>query len=347
MTSPGVIEALKYKFQGQKCNSEAVEDIYDGTEYKKLSSNGILKDWYNLSLIINIDGCQVANSSNTSAWPIFVQINELPPDLRKKHMLLVAIYVDKKHPLMNNFMRPIVDELRQLYQKGVTWKSPEGVEINSKIIVTMGCFDSPARSAVARFKHHNGYYSCLYCYIKGKCVLRKKIVFPVQQNFRRLRTKLDIERDMCKASEIGWPVKEIKGISSFPTLPVFDISTGVVIDSMHAVYLGVVKHHMSLLLTRTKTPYYIGSPNSCKIIDKCLLSIKPPSCRSRKPRSISICKQWKASEWRNWLDYAPVCLENVLDKKYVNHIDFLSEAMHYLNSDSITLSELECAERLL
>lgn len=103
-----------------------------------------IKNWYNLSLTLNTDGCQVANSSNTSAWPIFTQINELPLHLRKKHMLLVGVYVDKKKPLMNNILRPFITELRELYQDGVTWKSSDGVEITSKIIVTMGCFDSPA-----------------------------------------------------------------------------------------------------------------------------------------------------------------------------------------------------------
>lgn len=86
LTLPSIIQALKYRFQKQKRDSESLEDIYDGSEYKKLSLSGILKDWSNLSLTLNTDVCQVANSSNTSAGLIFVQINELTPHLRKKHM---------------------------------------------------------------------------------------------------------------------------------------------------------------------------------------------------------------------------------------------------------------------
>lgn len=347
LSTASIIDAIKYRFQRQKRDSNNLEDIYDGSKYKKLISSGILKDWYNLSLTLNTDGCQVANSSNTSAWPIFLQINELPPHLRKKHMLLAAVYVDKKHPLMNNFLRPLMNELRQLYQDGVSWKLPNGVEITSKIIVTMCCFDAPARSAVTRFVQYNGYFSCLYCYIEGKFVSNKKVVFPVLHNSIKLRTKSDIEANMYEASEIGQPVNGVKGISSLITLPLFDISKGVIIESMHAVYLGVVKQHTTLLLTKTKAPYYVGSRNLCGIIDNCLLSIKPPSRRSRKPRSISTYKQWKASEWRNWLDYAPICLKKVLGKKYVNHIALLSEAIHSLNNDSISVGDLERAENLL
>ncbi|XP_074114038.1 uncharacterized protein LOC141537102 isoform X1 [Cotesia typhae] len=262
-------------------------------------------------------------------------------------MLLTGVYVDKKHPLMNNFMRPLMNELRQLHQDGVSWKLSNGVEMISKITVTMCCFDAPARSAVTRFVQFNGYSSCLFCNIKGKFVLSKKVVFPFEQNSMSLRTKSDIEASMYKASEVGHPVNGINGISSLITLPLFDISKGVIIESMHAVYLGVVKQHTTLMLIKTNAPYYIGSRNLCGIIDERLLSIKPPSRRSRKPRSIYTYKQWKASEWRNWLDYAPICLEKVLDKKYVNHIALLSEAMHYLNNDSIPISNLERADELL
>lgn len=96
---------------------------------------------------------------------------------------------------------------------------------------------------------------------------------------------------MYEASEIRKPVTGVKGISALITLPLFDISKGVIVESMHAVYLGVVKQHMTLLLTSTNALYYVGNPDLCKIIDECLLSIKPPSRRSRKPRSISTHKQ--------------------------------------------------------
>lgn len=96
----------------------------------------------------------------------------------------------------------------------------------------------------------------------------------------------------------------------------------------------------------TKLLHYVGDPTSRKLIDKRLLSIKPPSCRARKPRSISTYQKWKASKWRNWLDYAPVCLQGVLAPKYINHFLLFSEAIHILNSDSITLNNLNRCEKM-
>lgn len=112
----------------------------------------------------------------------------------------------------------------------------------------MCCSDAPARSAVTHLTQFNGYYSYLYCYIKGKFVMNKKVVFPVQQSFTQLRTKSDLELDMYKARQIKQPIRGVKGISSLITLPLFDIIKGVVIESMHAVYLGVVKQYMSIVV---------------------------------------------------------------------------------------------------
>lgn len=152
---------------------------------------------------------------------------------------------------------------------------------------------------------------------------------------------------MTQAFDTGIVTHGIKSISVLVALPLFDISKGVVVEAMHAVFLGVVKQITKLLLTETNAPYYIGSPNAMNLIDKYLLSIRPPSCRSRKPRSISTYLKWKASEWRNWLDYAPICLQDVLPKKYVTHLALLSEAIHHLNSDCLTPTNLERCDMLL
>ncbi|XP_074098889.1 uncharacterized protein LOC141527362 [Cotesia typhae] len=295
---PNMERSLKYRFSRQKKNIHAIEDIYDGEAYKKLSSKGqILEQWYNFSFTINTDGCQISNSSRSSAWPVYVELNELPPHMRKKYVMLAAIFVDDKHPKMNNLLRPFTSELRKLYTKGVAWRPSETAKVTSKFIVVTCTLDAPARAAVVRIKNFNGYFGCTFCYAKA--------------------------------------------------LPLFSITKGVVVDTMHAAFLGAAKLHMTILSTTTKASYYIGHLDVIKIIDKILLSIKPPSRRARTPRSIHFYAQWKASEWRNWLDYAPACLKPVLEEKYVNHLALLSEAMHYLNSDSITLSELDRASMLL
>lgn len=152
---------------------------------------------------------------------------------------------------------------------------------------------------------------------------------------------------MARSHDSKKIIHVVKNVSALVALPLFDISKGVVVEAMHAVFLGVVKHHTKLLVTQTNTPYYIESPDHQKLINACLLEIRPPSCRSRKPRPISTYLKWKASEWRNWLDYTPICLQGILPKKYLNHLTLLSESIHHLNSDSLTLDNLNRCKMLL
>lgn len=72
-----------------------LEDVYDGKEYKKhldfLSQPG------NISLTLNTDGVPTSNSGNVSLWPIWLTINELPPNTRYfalfKINVSIAIYI--------------------------------------------------------------------------------------------------------------------------------------------------------------------------------------------------------------------------------------------------------------
>lgn len=344
---PHIIESLNYRFTRKKKNLDAFEDIYDGEEYRKLCSpRNFLDNPYNYSLTMNTDGCQVANSSNASAWPVYFQINELPPHMRKKYMLLAGIFVDDKHPLMNNLLRPVIDELKNLYETGIVWEPSRATEVTSRFVVTVCSVDSPARSLITRTKQFNGYYGCLFCYAKGERNSQKH-VYSMRHNFGRLRSHKEIKADMLKAYETKNIVNGVKGISSLIALPLFDVINGTVAKAMHAVFLGAIKQHTILLLTVTDSDFYIGSPNNQNEIDNHLLTIRPPSRRSRLPRSIKIHKQWKASEWRNWLDYAPSCLERIIDVKYVEHVALLSQAIHYLNNDSVTVRQLHFAGSLL
>ncbi|XP_074110548.1 uncharacterized protein LOC141534849 [Cotesia typhae] len=89
MKIPNISESLKYRFWRTKTNPDAYEDIFDGQEYKSQCLPGkFLEKWYNFSFTFNTDRCNVAKSSNLSAWPIYVQINELFPRMRKKHTLI-------------------------------------------------------------------------------------------------------------------------------------------------------------------------------------------------------------------------------------------------------------------
>jgi len=89
----------------------------------------------------------------------------------------------------------------------------------------------------------------------------------------------------------------IKAPSPLLQLPSFDIVNGIAIDSMHCVYLGVVKQLIGLWFNSKHSGqrWYCG--NRVEMVDKRLLEIKPPSVITRIPRSIQHhVKFWKGNQ---------------------------------------------------
>ena len=75
----------------QKQQADGIEDIFDGRLYKMhFGENGLFRGsseqekqtQLHLSLQINTDGVAIFRSSKFSIWPVYVIVNELPPNCR-------------------------------------------------------------------------------------------------------------------------------------------------------------------------------------------------------------------------------------------------------------------------
>ena len=71
-----------------------------------LSSNDISLTW-------NTDGVPVFKSSDYAIWPLQATINELPPHLRHKNIMLLGLWFGQKQN-MNVFLLPFVEECSRL-----------------------------------------------------------------------------------------------------------------------------------------------------------------------------------------------------------------------------------------
>lgn len=130
---------------------------YDGERYRHLSFPK--SDPHNLSYIFNSDGSPVFNSSKSSIWLIHVMINELPPDLRLKNIMLAGLWFGPKEPVMEIFLKSFVDQAKTPADTGVTWHQ-EGSVINSKRVGLCCSVDCKARSLIQNTTQFNGYYDC-------------------------------------------------------------------------------------------------------------------------------------------------------------------------------------------
>ena len=132
-------------------------------------------------------------------------------------------------------------------------------------------------------------------------------------------------------------------------VPGFNLIRSIAIDYMHVTLLGVVKMLLNLWLDKQHhdEPWYIGKLVSG--LEKRYMSIKPPSCISRLPRSIiGNFSHLKASELQSFLlFYSLPCLYGLLPDSYFQHYLLLVEAIYILLKHSISSNDLAKAARLL
>ena len=350
LATPGIADSLKYRFTRLKKDIGAVEDIYDGKEYqKKCVPGGILNDPNNYSFTFSTGKCYFRNSSSQRACLILLQINELPPHMRKQNMLLAAIYVDQFPSFESIFQRTAL-ELRRLYEDGITWKPDGKNSITSRFVPVVCSVNSVTRSRLLKMRGFNREFGCTFCYADGH--IRPKSVrtrvYPVDEEIKS-RTDAEMRAHMKQASTTSERLFGIYGSSLLIDIPEFDLGRGVIVESMDSIFLGVAKQQTELMLMGRKTkPWYAGTPAKIAIVNTRLIHIKPPSKISSKPRNIYSMKQWKASEWKNWLlFYCLPCLDGVVPKPYHDLLALLSRAAYILNKDSIPLRELQEVRLLL
>ncbi|KAJ8039117.1 hypothetical protein HOLleu_16736 [Holothuria leucospilota] len=194
----------------------------------------------------------------------------------------------------------------------------------------------------------NGYYGCSLCYHPGK-VHSGVIKYPIDVAEYSERNEEEMLADMLTATEEARSVRGVKGPTPLVNIPHFPVVWGFPPDFMHCCLLGVTRQLAELWFgSSSGEAFYIGSPTKIGLIDRRLVSIKPPSIVSRVPRPISERKYWKASEWYNWLLFFSLpCLLGVLPQPYLLHLSIFVRAMFLLLQKSISNEDGNMADLLI
>ncbi|EFX78062.1 hypothetical protein DAPPUDRAFT_320792 [Daphnia pulex] len=295
-----------------------------------------------------MDGVQVFKSSNYAIWPLFCTINELPFHLKAFFMTLNALWFGMEKPNPNAFCKPFVDETIQLFRTGFKWldKSNNVVRV-SRVLFPIAIADAPARAMLLNFMQFNGSYGCHYCEHPGISVIKGDghvRVFPITFPIPPLR---DSKTTLLHAvAAINSGEKHIYGVKEFSILsliPEFDLINGTIPDIMHGVFLGIVKHFLTIWLDSTGKPYSFMA----KHLDEALRDIKLPDEILRMYRSEKYGKSWKASELRNFLlFFSPVILKSLLPNVFYRHWLYLVNCCRLLQKKSMTQEDLQHARIL-
>jgi hypothetical protein len=274
--------ALQKRFERQTCQG-VIRDIYDGEGYRQHLD--FLSHPANVSLLLNTDGVAIYRSSNVSIWPVWAAVNELPPSLRflRQHMLLLAIFYSKEKPVINMFLRPVIDDINMVYREGVVVHTPVGTHTARAIIINCSV-DLPARAILLNMKQWNGKYGCLYCESPGTTLNGDHLhrYWPYDEA-SACRSHASVMHNAELATRTCSCVCGIKGPTVLALHPRLDLVSGVVIDDLHGIFLGVTLTLLRLWFDKTNRgkPYFIG--NQIRRCDDVLLSIKVTDTMSRVP----------------------------------------------------------------
>lgn len=360
LDEPGQWHNLQYPQRRVMVNADAVEDILDGDGYHRIP-----KGPFDFTYQFNLDPFSTSKSSKTEVCPIFMKINEFPPNLRQKNVILAGLWLGPKNLDYNLFMTVFRKQCNKILERGVTWRpDPLGQEQVSRFFPTCGVCDAVGRAGVMNLHTHAGAYSCPYCEHPG-VFLDGAMKFPVPGTVVervRVMNGVEILEEVNIPDDIGLRTDEsiradmalqdphrtgFKGPAEVALLNQFDLSAGFSTDDLHPIYLGVTKFHTELLLAGIPGVFNVTRAQK-KLITRRMKAIKTPTHLSRKPRGIDQMAKWKGSEWRNWLLYYAVpCLQGIVPDHYLRHFGCLSEAVFLLSRDSVTAENFDEADQLL
>lgn len=331
------------EFLSEECENNLISDVVSGLVSKRIRKNC---QKY-LSITFNSDGVSLQKSNTSSLWPIQLLCNFLPPKLRyrRNNIMIAGLYYGKHKPNFTDFLRPLGEEITELQTSGIAIEDQ-----HLCVFVTHASLDLPAKADVQNTVHHNGYYACMFCYHPGELIgTRVKYTYkPHQYRPRTDKEMIQLMNEVHANKELKLK-NGIKGISPTIIFKNFDQVWSFGIDYMHCVLLGVVPDLLDFWLHSSshKNAFYIVK-NQRDRLNKRMESIKLPRSFSRRIRSTDYRAQYKANELRSLLLYVlRVCLDGILDSKYVNHFQLLSAALYILLKTKITDEELEIASNKL
>ncbi len=203
-------------------------------------------DWF------NPHGNKRAGKSH-SIGAIYMACENLPPHLRfrPENIYLAGIIPGPHEPGVDqfyHFLRPLVDELLELWHKGLdlqcTGLRNAGRLIRAAIILLV-C-DLPALRKVGGFTHHAATHFCSFCRLKSK-----EASSIDRENWPRAPTwseqyQIAVHWREALSEQERKDIFDVTGLrwSELLRLDYWDPTRFALIDTMHNLFLGELRHHV-------------------------------------------------------------------------------------------------------
>lgn len=317
-------------------------------------------------LTLNVDWYNIYNSSLNSCGSIYLTIQNLPKagarDL-KENMILVGIIPGPSEPdgeEMSHYLNPLVEELLKMIN-GVPIKMlmPDGKEETHtvKAALSLVCCDLPAAKKVSGFVSYHGFYGChhykkYFTNIPGSnrrdwsgydCECwekRTKQTTDREARIYRDASSLNQKKQLAKKNGTKW--------TTLNRLPYFDASKFTVVEPMHNLYLGTLRHLVSLWAEELDNQKL---KNMKKYFTENNLFVDAEYSIGSIPRKIEIgtgFSYFKAAEWKTWcVSMAPQQLRAYISKKRFDNFMKFRSILCKLENSVITEEEVEFCHQLI
>lgn len=323
-------------------------DVKDITQSKAYTELPLSQD--DISVTWSTDGVPLFESSAFTIWPLQLAVNELPQKERAKNLILAGLWFGPRKPEMNCFLESFVHRMNNLSSQGLSWEDAHGVSHVAHVFPGPCCVDTVARGMVMNMHQFNGRNGCAWCKHEGEVVERGNghaRVYSTAGPKHALRTHDSFLKDAEVAERTGQVTCGIKGPSILFMLSFFTFPSGFVVDYMHAVCSGFVRHTACMWLShKSAFPYSLGG--KIDEIDCRLQRMQPLWEMPRLPRSMHQRKYWKSSEWRNWLFFfSPFVLDGLLPAPFLRNWLKFVHLMRFLAAGSNPMDQLLLVKKLM
>ena len=295
------------------------------------------------------DGVQIKKSTPKPIWPVWVQINDLPPVLRysRKNMVLAALFVGvgNDHPNWDE----LVPRIRGEILSHMMIKSESGrkyvIHLEGRLLIA----DLVAKAKLLKMYQFNGFNGCHYCTAEGITIGVTHSYYPYGQEWQIRKPEVN-DFYVQRATYLKLSEKEdnncgVKGTSAFSTL-VPNLPLTAPNDYMHCVLIGVFPETLKFCKYKFKKFDKEKFEFESKRVEllKCPREMIGYSRRIRPPDEMP---HFKANEFFNWLLYiSPFFFLDNIDAKLYNHLMQLVVGVRLLLESSEETS-VELAERHL
>lgn len=281
---------------------------------------------------VHIDGMSIFKDSNKQVWPIVLKITHENYICKP---FVVALYCGNAKPNKAiEFLSDFVEEATNLIENGVVL-----ADKLYSFVIRAFIADSPARAFIKCCKPPNSFYACERCITQGITINRRRVYPDIKSTDRTKESFIAQMQPEHHYENLVCPLL---------TLPGFDPIADVVLDSMHLLYLGVMKSLLENWILRSNQAHV--KLRVVAQLKNIMHAIKDdvPMEYQRKVFDVDRVSQWKATQFRFFLLYCgPLVLKEILPPETYSHFLMLHVATRILHDEDYVHTYVDYAKTLL